>query len=143
MQLTRAADYGVRALIHLADADSHTRSSLTTLADMADVTPAFLSKVLQRLVQAGLVASKRGKRGGFELLPRARTATLLEILLALDGVPELNICLGPEGCNRSNWCAAHPIWQEAQDRMRSVLSSITLDELATRSHMRRAATGAS
>lgn len=143
MQLTRAADYGVRALIHLADADSHTRSSLTALSEAAGVTPAFLSKVLQRLVQAGLVASKRGKRGGFELLPRARTATLLEILLALDGVPELNICLGPEGCSRSVWCAAHPVWQEAQDRMRQVLSSITLDELAAQSRVRRAAVSAS
>ena len=137
MQLTRAADYGVRALVHLADAESHTRSSLTDLAEAANVTPAFLSKVLQRLVQAGLVASKRGKRGGFELLPRARTATLLEILLALDGVPELNICLGPDGCQRSSWCAAHPIWQEAQDKMRQVLSSITLDQLAGRSRERR------
>jgi DNA-binding IscR family transcriptional regulator len=77
------------------------------------------------------------------LLPRARTATLLEILLALDGVPELNICLGPEGCSRSSWCAVHPIWQEAQDRMRSVLSSITLDELAAQSRVRRAGASAS
>jgi Rrf2 family protein len=139
MQLTRAADYGVRALIHLADVESHTRASLTDLAEAADVTPAFLSKVLQRLVQAGLVASKRGKRGGFELVPRARTATLLEILLALDGVPELNICLGPDGCRRKSWCGAHPVWREAQDRMREVLSSITLDQLAARSRTRRAA----
>ena len=137
MQLTRAADYGVRALVHLADVESHNRASLTDLAELAGVTPAFLSKVLQRLVQAGLVASKRGKRGGFELLPRARTATLLEILVALDGVPELNICLAPEGCHRSDWCAAHPIWQEAQDRMRTVLSSVTLDQLATQSRQRR------
>ena len=143
MQLTRAADYGVRALIHLADVGTHTRSSLTDLAEAAGVTPAFLSKVLQRLVQAGLVASKRGKRGGFELLPRARTATLLEILLALDGVPELNICLGPDGCARSVWCAAHPVWQEAQDRMRQVLSSMTLDQLAAQSRERRAGVPAS
>ncbi len=139
MQLTRAADYGVRVLMHLADADPNRRSSLTDLADAAEVTPAFLSKVLQRLVQAGMVASKRGKRGGFVLLPRARGATLLEILLALDGVPQLNVCLGPERCRRSTWCAAHPVWQEAQDRMREVLSSITLDQLATRSRGRRLA----
>jgi Rrf2 family protein len=143
MQLTRAADYGVRALIHLADVESHTRSSLTDLAEVAGVTPAFLSKVLQRLVQAGFVASKRGKRGGFELLPHARTATLLEILLALDGVPELNICLAPDGCHRSSWCAAHPVWQEAQDRMREVLASITLEQLAHQSRERRVAAASS
>jgi Rrf2 family protein len=137
MHLTRAADYGVRVLIHLADVESDTRASLTDLAKVAEVTPAFLSKVLQRLVQAGLVASKRGKRGGFVLLPGGRSATLLDILLALDGVPELNICLGPDNCRRSVWCAAHPVWQEAQDRMREVLSSITLEQLAARSRARR------
>jgi Rrf2 family protein len=137
MQLTRAADYGVRVLIHLADVESNTRSGLTDLAEVAEVTPAFLSKVLQRLVQAGLVASKRGKRGGFALLPSGRTATLLDILVALDGVPELNRCLVPGTCHRSSWCAAHPVWQEAQDRMREVLSSITLEQLAAQSRERR------
>ncbi len=137
MQLTRAADYGVRVLIQLADPDSKPRSSLTGLAEAVEVSPAFLSKVLQRLVRAGFVSSRRGKRGGFELLPRARTATMLEILLALDGVPELNICLVPGGCHRSSWCAAHPVWQEAQERMREVLSTITLEQLATRSRARR------
>ena len=69
--------------------------------------------------------------------------TRLEILLALDGVPELNICLGPDGCPRSVWCAAHPVWQEAQDRMRQVLSSMTLDQLAAQSRERRAGVPAS
>ena len=139
MQLTRAADYGVRAMIHLANTSPGVRASLTDLADAAEVSPAFLSKVLQRLVKAGLVASRRGKRGGFELRDRARAASLMEILSALDGVPALNQCLNGHGCSRSSWCAAHTVWLEAQERMRDVLLGSTLDGLARESQERRTA----
>jgi Rrf2 family protein len=130
MQLTRAADYGVRVMIQLANGIPGTRSSLTDLAGAAEVSPAFLSKVLQRLVRAGLVASRRGKRGGFELLERGRQSSLMDILAALDGVPELNACLVNGGCHRSTWCAAHTVWLEAQEKIREVLLAATLQHLA-------------
>jgi Rrf2 family protein len=138
MQLTRAADYGVRVMMHLTSADPNARSSLTELADAAEVSPAFLSKVLQRLVRSGLVASRRGRKGGFELLDRGRAASLFEVLQALDGVPELNVCLVSGGCHRSARCAAHPVWMEAQTRMREVLSAATLEQLGVETRARQA-----
>jgi Rrf2 family protein len=129
MQLTRAADYGVRAMIQLGSENPGTRASLSELARAAEVSPAFLSKVLQRLVKAGFIASRRGKRGGFEMLERGRNASLLEILDALDGLPALNLCLLEGSCHRSPWCPAHPVWKEAQDRMREVLGSTSLVQL--------------
>ncbi len=139
MQLTRAADYGVRVMIDLANATPGTRSSLGELAQSAEVSPAFLSKVLQRLVRAGLVTSRRGKRGGFELLEPARSASLIDILAALDGVPELNSCLLDGGCHRSPFCAAHTVWMEAQEQMRRALAAATLDSLARQTRDNRAA----
>jgi Rrf2 family protein len=139
MQLTRAADYGVRVMIHLASADPIARVSLTGLSEAADVSPAFLSKVLQRLVRSGLVASRRGKKGGFELLARGRAASLLEILQALDGVPELNVCLQSRGCSRSSWCGAYEVWGLAQARMRETLATATLDQLVAETRARQAA----
>jgi Rrf2 family protein len=138
MQLTRAADYAVRVMIHMANTGAR-RSSLGGLAEAADVSPAFLSKVLQRLVRSGLVASYRGKKGGFELLDRGRTASLFEILQALDGVPELNICLLDGGCNRSATCAAHSVWEEAQSRLREILSAATLEKLVCETRAKQAA----
>jgi Rrf2 family protein len=139
MQLTRAADYGVRAMIHLSNATPGARASLTDLAGAAQVSPAFLSKVLQRLVRAGLVTSRRGKRGGFELLDRGREASLMDILSALDGVPALNTCLLDGGCHRSTWCAAHLVWVEAQARMREILTGATLQRIARESRERQLA----
>jgi Rrf2 family protein len=139
MQLTRAADYGVRVMMHLAAGTNGSRASLTELAEAADVSPAFLSKVLQRLVRAGLLASRRGKRGGFEMVERGRTASLYDVLEALDGVPALNVCLLDGGCHRSTWCAAHHVWMDIQDRMRESLRSTSLQSLALDSQARRSA----
>ena len=138
MQLTRAADYGVRVMIELASAGVDARVSLSELADAVDVSPAFLSKVLQRLVRSKLIVSRRGKKGGFELLERGRTASMLEILHAVDGGPEMNVCLLPGGCDRSEWCGAHPVWRAAQARLRETLAAATLEQLVedtrTRQH---------
>jgi Rrf2 family protein len=137
MHLTRAADYGVRVMIQLASVPWGTRSSLSELAEAAEVSPAFLSKVLQRLVRSGLVSSRRGKKGGFELLDAGRGASLLDILTALDGVPELNACLLSGSCHRSPWCAAHTVWQQAQTQLREALSSASLEQMVADSLARR------
>jgi Rrf2 family protein len=139
MQLTRAADYGVRVMIHLASAGAAARVSLSELADAVDVSPAFLSKVLQRLVRSRLVVSRRGQNGGFELLAAGRAASLLEILQALDGVPEMNLCLQLDGCRRSPWCGAHPVWKAAQDRLRETLAAATLEQLVADTRARQEA----
>jgi Rrf2 family protein len=137
MHLTRAADYGVRVMVHLGG--SGARTSLSALAAAAEVSPAFLSKILQRLVHAGLVVSHRGKRGGFELPDKGRDSTLLDILTALDGVPALNLCLLSGGCHRSPRCAAHLVWLQAQARVIESLSSATLRQLVETGAERKAA----
>ena len=58
-----------------------------------------LSKVLQRLVRAGLVTSRRGARGGFLLARPAGEITLLDIWVALEGAVGYASCpLHEDGC---------------------------------------------
>jgi Rrf2 family protein len=137
MQLTRAADYAVRVMVHLSTLPPATRASLAGLADEVDVPAAFLSKVLQRLVKGGLVTSHRGARGGFELARNVASVSLLDVLQAMDGEPTLNTCLTASGCDRSPGCAAHPVWLEAQERMREVLASASLERLGRVTRARR------
>ena len=133
MQLTRAADYGVRVMIHLAGMPPGTWASHTQLAEAASCPPQFLSKVLQRLTRAGLVVSHRGNAGGFELPEARRRATLLEIVEAIEGPIQLNVCLDPgESCRRAGWCPAHSVWAQAQLELRKVLNAAVIEELARR-----------
>src|SRR5215471_5137178 len=113
MQLTRAADYAVRVMIHLAGLPTGTRVSRDDLAQAAECPEQFLSKVLQNLARAGLIVSHRGNTGGFQLPPAGTEATVLTVIEAIEGPIRLNLCLSStHACNRSGWCPAHTVWAE-------------------------------
>lgn len=131
MQLTRAADYAVRVLIHLATLPAHERALLPALAKATEAPESFLSKVLQALVRARMIASRRGQSGGFEILLRGRQASMHEVIEAIDGPIRLNVCLvSGRSCNRKMCCPAHPVWVQAQQAMLDVLSRTRISELA-------------
>jgi Rrf2 family protein len=131
MQLTRAADYAIRVMVHLAGLPPETRASRAELADAAECPEQFLSKVLQSLTRAGLVLSHRGNTGGFELPNIHRAASLLEVVEAIEGPIRLNICLNSErSCARQEWCPAHDVWVNAQAAVAQVLRDASISGLA-------------
>ena len=138
MQLTRAADYAVRVMIHLAGLPPETRASRAELAVAAECPEQFLSKVLQSLTRAGLVLSHRGNTGGFELPNLHRSATLLEVVEAIEGPIRLNVCLGSErACTRQDWCPAHDVWVDAQAAVAQVLRDVNISGLAEQAAARK------
>lgn len=133
MQLTRAADYAVRVMIHLAGLPPGTRASRAQLAEAAECPEQFLSKVLQGLTRAGLMVSHRGNTGGFELPEKHRSATLLQVVECIEGPIRLNSCLDDDqSCTRRGWCPGHLVWAEAQRTMLEVLGRASLQDLARR-----------
>jgi Rrf2 family protein len=138
MQLTRAADYGVRVMIQLATPAADGRVSLPALAKATGAPESFLSKVLQSLAHAGLISSRRGQAGGFRILPRGRVASMLEVIEAIDGAICLNVCMTPgRSCTRKVHCPAHPVWVEAQRTMQAVLSGAIIAEMAAQASRTR------
>jgi len=131
MQLTRAADYGVRVMIQLTALAGNGRVSLPDLAHATGTPQSFLSKVLQSLARAGLISSRRGQLGGFHITPQGATASMRDVIEAIDGAICLNLCLIPgRSCSRKPRCPAHPVWIEAQQAMMQVLSGATIASLA-------------
>jgi len=133
MQLTRAADYGVRVMVYLATLPEEERALLPALAEATETPESFLSKVLQALGKASLISSRRGKTGGFTILPRGREASMYDVIEAIDGPIGLNVCVavGKE-CDRSDECPAHPVWAQAQRAMLDVLKRASIAEMALR-----------
>ena len=142
MQLTRAADYAVRVMIHLVGRTEEGRVSLPTVAAATGAPESFLSKVLQALTRAGLLVSRRGQTGGFEIAPRGRSASMRDVIEAVDGPIHLNICLtSGKHCGRQDWCPAHPVWARAQEAMLSVLEAARIEDLALGANWRCTASG--
>ncbi len=133
MQLTRAADYAVRVMIHLAGLPPGTRVSQADLAKAVECPSPFLAKVLQRLARAGLILTRRGNAGGIELPEAHRSASMLTVVEAIEGPVQLNVCLEPErGCSRQGWCPASGVWAACQVALTNILRSATMDDLARR-----------
>ena len=131
MQLTRAADYAVRVMIQLAASPVEQRALLPNLAAATEAPESFLSKVLQALSHAGLIDSKRGHAGGFQISSRGRKASMLEVIEAIDGPIHLNVCLiSGKACSRKAKCPAHPVWAQAQAAMLEVLSRAMIADMA-------------
>jgi Rrf2 family protein len=136
MQLTRAADYAVRVMVHLASLPRDRRVLLPAMAEATGAPDSFLSKVLQALTRARLVTSRRGPAGGFQISARGRMASMRDVIEAIDGPMNLNVCLSENrSCARRAWCPAHPVWVKAQGALLEVLSSALIADLASGSHV--------
>jgi Rrf2 family protein len=95
-----------------------------------EITPAFLTKILQPLIKSGIVGSHRGVRGGFYLNKSADSITLLDVIKAEEGDIHLNLCLEEVGtCQRETYCSVQKVWQEARAGLVQTLDSYTFARL--------------
>jgi Rrf2 family protein len=117
MQITRQADYAVRAVLHLARNGEH-RIATSTIAEEQRIPPSFLAKIISQLSIAGLLHTSRGARGGVTLARDAKDITLLEVVEAIDGPIQLNECVGESGtCSFDEACPLRPVWCDAQEEL--------------------------
>jgi len=133
MQITRASDYAVRVMIHMAGLTPGSTVQQSELSKVTEVSGHFLSKVLQQLVRARLIRSQRGSGGGYALATNASNVSLLDVVEAIEGPVRLNQCLDEgSSCERKSWCPAHEVWAEAQMAIVRVLGGISMATLAAR-----------
>ncbi len=117
MQITRQADYAVRAVLHLARIGDQ-RTATSTIAEKQRIPPSFLAKIVSQLSIAGLLHTSRGARGGVTLARTPKEITLLEVIEAIDGPIQLNECVGDSGaCSFDDDCPLRPVWCDAQEEL--------------------------
>jgi Rrf2 family protein len=133
MQITRQADYAIRAVRYLAKQGPNERAATSTVAQEMKIPPSFLAKIISQLSIAGLLHTSRGARGGVTLAREAKDISLLDVVEAIDGPILLNECVGdPADCVFSDDCLVHPIWVEAQETLVKKLRETRFDTLAVK-----------
>ena len=131
LQVSRKIDYGLRAMIHLAGLPAGKIASLQDLATTLHLPREFLAKILKVLAAKGLVRSSRGVRGGYQLGRPARDISFLEVIEAVEGPVQLNVCLDhKDRCDVSAGCTMYHVWKVGQDRMLEVYRRTSMAELA-------------
>lgn len=133
MQISRAGEYGVLGLLHLAQQPAGQPVMIDAVSRDGDIPKSFLAKIFQDLAKAGLLRSQRGAGGGFVLARPADRISILEVIEAIDGKIALQRCLGDlPDCEKREGCALCGLLEEAQDRLKEVFGQMTLAELAQR-----------
>lgn len=123
MQITRQADYAVRAVLYLSQLGASRRASTSQIAEEQNIPPSFLAKIVSQLSVAGLLQTSRGARGGVSLARNPNEITLLDVVEAIDGPILLNECVGDGAeCTFSEDCPLRPIWCDAQHELIKRLS---------------------
>lgn len=132
MQITRQADYAVRAMIYLAQLGPEQRASTSQIAQEKQIPPSFLAKIVSQLSVAGLLQTSRGARGGVSLAKDPSEISLLDVVEAIDGPILLNECVADSSsCSFGSNCPMKPVWCDAQQELVSRLSKTTFANLST------------
>ena len=130
MQITRQADYAVRAVLYLSGLDNGRRAPTSEIALKQHIPPSFLAKIVSQLSIAGIVQTSRGARGGVSLARAADEISLLEVVEAIDGPIMLNECVfDANACVFGNNCPVQDIWCNAQENLVKTLSGTTFATL--------------
>ena len=134
MQITRQADYAVRAVLHLSRMGGNQRAATSTVAQEQNIPPSFLAKIISQLSIAGLLHTSRGARGGVTLAREPKEITLLEVVEAIDGPIQLNECVGENSsCAFDHECPLRPVWCDAQDELVKRLKNTNFEQLMAQS----------
>jgi Rrf2 family protein len=130
LQLTRAADYAILALLHIGSLPEGVLALKDDIARAQNIPPAFLAKILRQLVDTGVLRSNRGVNGGFGLQRSAADINLLDIVEGIEGPIQLTDCApDPDHCALSHDCPASGVWLEVQRRMTELLRRTTLEAM--------------
>lgn len=130
MQITRAGEYGVLGLMHLARQIPGQRAMIDDVSRNERIPKSFLAKIFQNLARAGLVRSIRGSGGGFALARPPAEISVLEIIEAIEGKIVFQRCkLDKPDCDHMGGCALCGLFERAQDGVKEALTRTSLADL--------------
>ncbi|HXA28012.1 MAG TPA: Rrf2 family transcriptional regulator [Candidatus Angelobacter sp.] len=130
MKVSMKADYGIRALLDLAEHYGAAPVPSHDIAARQHVPGPFLDQLLMTLRRAGLVRSTRGPRGGHVLGHAPEEMTLGEAIDVLEGqAAQMECFTAPESCEQSFGCSIRTSLMRAEAASRKVLEQTTLADM--------------
>jgi len=146
MRVSAKADYAVRACAELAASPHGDPVAADVLAAGQGLPVSFVERILGDLRRAGIVASVRGRSGGYRLARAADEVTLAEVIRAVDGpLVTVRDVRPPSLSYEGSAAALLDVWVALRVSVREVLDQVTLASLvggALPEHVREMAASA-
>ncbi len=130
LKLSKKVDYGLMALMHLARHNERTSWSAREIAEHYDIPVELLAKILQKLVQKGLLVSQHGTHGGYKLARKPDRIGAAEVIEAIEGPFSLTNCVSDQGiCGQFGKCNVKTPLQRLNDIVIHMLTDLTIAEM--------------
>lgn len=92
MQFSKSTDYALHALIHLGLSERSHPVGIKELSGVLGVSESYLSKIMSKLRQDGIVRAVPGVNGGYELARPAEQISFLDVIQVIEGRQQLFEC---------------------------------------------------
>jgi len=126
VKISKKAEYALRAMVILADTPPNQPHQIQDLADKGSVPVKFLEQILLMLKRSGLLKSKRGVGGGYQLNREARTISVAEVIESIDGT----LCsLAPDAAESPDFRGANGLRETLQKIDRTVNDQLRAQSL--------------
>ena len=136
MRITQESDYALRIITALAERNDLIDAK--SLSEQTQVTQRFTLKILHKLVQAELVSSHKGAKGGYVLKRAPEDITLKDVIELIDGPIGISRCLASEetcSLNRDKTaCEFHRIFDKISLEVSMKLHGITIADVLARNY---------
>lgn len=141
MRLSKRGEYGLRAMITLAESTSRgdppVMMQIKEISQREQISSKFLEQILLTLKNAGLLHSKMGVGGGYYLARSAREITLGQIFRVLDGPVAPIKCVsqmayGSCGCPEEETCGLRLVMGDVRNAIADILDNTSLADVTQR-----------
>ena len=130
MLFSSGTEHAMRGLSEMAARGTQGRVMVEELAARVNVPRDFLAKMFQRLARAGILASTKGRGGGFALARPAHAISLMDIVAALEGPGSMDRCVvGIAACDERTACPLHDLFRPIRQRLKDYLATTTLADM--------------
>lgn len=140
MRLSKRGEYGLRAMINLADAQKQSPGSMVQIKDISaqeKIPTKYLEQILLALKNAGLLNSKMGIGGGYYLAKSPEQINLGQIIRVLDGPLAPIRCVShmayePCGCPDERTCGLRMVMGDVRNAIANILENTSLLDVTER-----------
>ncbi|KQX68177.1 MULTISPECIES: RrF2 family transcriptional regulator [unclassified Paenibacillus] len=126
MKYSQATDYALHAMLYLVTAAPDKPVGVQLLAEKLGVSQTYLSKMMTKLVKAGLIQSTPGANGGYRLRRKQEDISFLDIIHAIEGTASLFEC----SLNHGSECLIQQVVIDAERQMEQYLENKKIADLS-------------
>lgn len=133
MRYSKATSYALHTMVHIILQPEGSSVGVQELAEMQQLSPTYLSKILTKLTKAGLIRSTPGAKGGYKIAGLKEEVSFLDVIHAIEGDTSLFDCSIHHG-----GCLIENVMLEAEAHMKDELASKLLIDIAKEAEARHA-----